>query len=51
MEETTKIVITIGLFILLWVELKWSPRFDLTPDDKLFLWYGKKDNRKHIKIF
>lgn len=38
------------IIFLVVVELCFRPRFDFTQDEKLLLWYGKK-NRNYIIIF
>jgi len=43
-------IIAILFFIILFIELSLSPRFDYTREKKLLLWYGRK-TRNYIVIF
>lgn len=38
------------LFTLGFIEIKFSPRLDITKSKSLILWYNNKVERKYIKI-
>jgi len=47
----------LGLLIIVVIHLRLNPKLDYEIDIKTnknkhcFLWYGKKDNRKYVKIY
>jgi len=38
------------LFIIVFIEHRFSPRFDYTLENWIILWYGPPSNRQYIKL-
>ncbi len=38
------------IFLIVIIEVKWRPRIDIAEENKVFLWYNKKNNRAYIQI-